>query len=82
MIGGVGHMYAYLASAQVFIRMGDTASFSTENCKMADKWLISMENRLTELENEVFGAADKEINYPKVNWNINAVQIQQSVKAW
>ena len=34
--------------------------------KMADVWLTSMEQRLDELENRVFGASDKEINYPKV----------------
>ena len=29
--------------------------------------MTSMEQRLDELENRVFGAADKEVNYPKVS---------------
>ncbi len=33
---------------------------------MAEVWLTSMEQRLDELEQRVFGTSDKEISYPKV----------------
>ena len=42
--------------------------FSEQSLKMADEKVLALDERLNKLEQRVFGAAEKDAEYPKV-WN-------------